>query len=132
MNTQVEPHSFRPLRPWDMRRGGRCRHCYAPMFAHPMHCWVRARPMGDKSKAELSFDALTALDSTQAHGEAAPSPDALFDAARELHRDLAKLWIGGGFPQGVYDSWRGLGAALQKSSPLAALDPTQTHGGSDA
>lgn len=60
MSTDTSPHAFRPLRPWDaLRPSGRCRHCYAPRFAHPMHCWVQARPYGDKSPAELSFAALS-------------------------------------------------------------------------
>lgn len=102
-----------------------------------------------------SVEKWRALDSTQTH--AAPEREKLermlddtadelnavaderrklFVTARELHRDLAKLWIGGDFPRGVYDSWRGLGTALGEASPLTALqeqkaDSTQTHGGSD-
>ncbi len=56
----ADPHKFSPLRPWDLRSGGRCKHCLAPMSAHPMHCEVRARPEGDKRPAELSFNALSA------------------------------------------------------------------------
>jgi hypothetical protein len=58
-NTQTGPHSFRPLRWWDAFRGnGRCRHCLIPRSAHPVHGWIRARALGDKRKAELSFEAL--------------------------------------------------------------------------
>lgn len=57
--TQTRPHAFRPIRPWDLRGGGRCRHCYLPMNAHPIHFWARARPLGDKRKAELSFEYLS-------------------------------------------------------------------------
>jgi hypothetical protein len=57
--TESGPHSFRPLSIVDLiRRNGRCLHCYAPRFAHPMHGWVRARPLGDRTKAELSFESL--------------------------------------------------------------------------
>lgn len=59
MSVDTSPHSFHPLRFWDaLHSGGRCRHCYAPRLAHPMRCWVASRPIGDKSKAELSFEAL--------------------------------------------------------------------------
>jgi hypothetical protein len=58
MTTKTSPHKFFPLRPWDIRPNGRCRHCYAPKNAHPMHCWVLARPLGDKRKAELTFEML--------------------------------------------------------------------------
>lgn len=57
-NTTVAPHKFRPLRPWDIRAGGRCRACFLPMNAHPTHYWAPARPYGDKSKAELTWSAL--------------------------------------------------------------------------
>jgi hypothetical protein len=57
--TTVEPHSFRPLRPWDMRSGGRCRYCLLPAHAHPIHYWAPARPIGDKRKAELSYATLS-------------------------------------------------------------------------
>lgn len=43
---QVGPHRFRPLRPWDVRGGGRCRACYLPKSAHPIHCYVPSRPLG--------------------------------------------------------------------------------------
>ena len=57
--TQTGPHRFRPLRWWDaLHAGGRCRHCLIPRHAHPVRCWVGARALGDKRKAELSFDAL--------------------------------------------------------------------------
>lgn len=55
----VDAHSFRPLKPWDaLHGGGRCKRCYVPRSDHPIHGWVRARPLGDKSKAELSWEAL--------------------------------------------------------------------------
>lgn len=57
--TSTSPHSFRPLRFWDVRSNGRCRHCFLPMYAHPIHYWAPARPWGDKRKAELSFEALS-------------------------------------------------------------------------
>jgi hypothetical protein len=60
VNVDTSPHSFKPLRPWDaLYSGGRCRACFAPKYAHPMHCWVAARPLGDKRRAELSFEALS-------------------------------------------------------------------------
>lgn len=55
----TSPHGFKPLRPWDMRPGGRCRHCLLPCNAHPIHYWAPSRPLGDKRKAELSFEALS-------------------------------------------------------------------------
>lgn len=59
MPTKTSPHKFCPLRPWDiLRRNGRCAHCYAPRYAHPMHCWVAARPLGDNRPAELTFEML--------------------------------------------------------------------------
>jgi hypothetical protein len=54
----TSPHSFKPLRWWDMRKNGRCRHCFLPMDAHPIHYWAPARPLGDKRKAELSWENL--------------------------------------------------------------------------
>lgn len=59
MPTETGPHKFTPLRPWDMRPGGRCRHCLIPMSAHPVHGWIRARAIGDKRPAELTFEALS-------------------------------------------------------------------------
>lgn len=63
MNTphkvDVSPHRFKPLRAWDaLYGGGRCEACYATRSAHPMHCWVAARPFGDRRKAELTFEML--------------------------------------------------------------------------
>lgn len=56
---RTSPHAFRPLKAWDALHGnGRCRHCYLPRNAHPIHYWAPARPLGDKRKAELSWDAL--------------------------------------------------------------------------
>lgn len=57
-HTSVGPHKFTPMRLWDLRGGGRCRACFLPMNAHPVHCWVPSRPLGDKSKAELSWQTL--------------------------------------------------------------------------
>lgn len=57
-NVTVSPHSFKPLRPWDLRGGGRCRACLLPMNAHPIHYWAPARAIGDKRRAELSWKAL--------------------------------------------------------------------------
>ena len=54
----TSPHKFVPLRPWDIRPGGRCRHCFIPRNAHPIHYWAPARPYGDKSKAVLSWESL--------------------------------------------------------------------------
>jgi hypothetical protein len=54
-----EPHSFRPLRPWDLRSGGRCQHCYLPMHAHPVHYDAPVRGYGDMRKAELNIAALS-------------------------------------------------------------------------
>lgn len=56
--TTVSPHTFKPLRPLDMRSNGRCRACYLPMHAHPIHYWAPGRPLGDKRKAEMSWKAL--------------------------------------------------------------------------
>jgi hypothetical protein len=58
MSTTVAPHTFTPLRFWDARPGGRCRRCYLPCSAHPIHAWVPARPVGDKEKAALTFENL--------------------------------------------------------------------------
>lgn len=59
MNVQAGPHKFRPYRWWDaLHRMGRCADCYAPRFAHPIHFWIRARPLGDGTRAELSFEVL--------------------------------------------------------------------------
>lgn len=59
-SNEVEPHRFRPLRLRDaFYGGGRCRHCRVPMSAHPIHCYVAARPLGDKSRAELTWEALS-------------------------------------------------------------------------
>lgn len=56
---RVAPHPFRPLRWWDrLLQFGRCRHCYLPCFAHPVTCYVPARPLGDRSGAEVSWDSL--------------------------------------------------------------------------
>lgn len=41
------PHSFQPVRWWDNRNIGRCRHCYLPRFMHPVKYWTEARPLGD-------------------------------------------------------------------------------------
>jgi hypothetical protein len=58
--TATGPHTFRPLRWWDaLRSNGRCAHCYIPRSAHPVHGWIRARPLGDKRKAELTFEAMS-------------------------------------------------------------------------
>lgn len=54
----TSPHHFKPLRPWDMRSGGRCRHCLLPCHAHPVHYWAPARAIGDKRKAAITWDAL--------------------------------------------------------------------------
>lgn len=54
----AEPHRFRPIRLWDIRSNGRCIRCYVPMSAHPIHCRVRARPIGDRTPARLSFETL--------------------------------------------------------------------------
>lgn len=54
------PHTFRPLRPWDLRSNGRCRHCLLPMHAHPVHAWVVARPLGDRRRAEVKWENLSA------------------------------------------------------------------------
>lgn len=59
MPNTVSPHSFKPLRPWDIRTNGRCRRCLLPRFAHPIHYWAPARAIGDKSKAELTWEALS-------------------------------------------------------------------------
>ena len=58
MPDSTSPHSFRPLRLWDLRPSGRCRRCYLPMDSHPIHYWAPARTVGDKRSAELSFKAL--------------------------------------------------------------------------
>lgn len=51
----VGPHSFRPFRWWDaLFRNGRCAGCYFPRHGHPMHCWVAARHLHDKTR--LSWD----------------------------------------------------------------------------
>lgn len=55
---QVGPHSFKPLRPWDLRSNGRCQGCLLPKLAHPVHCWVPARAWGDKRAAELTWESL--------------------------------------------------------------------------
>ena len=57
MTNQVGPHGFRP-RGW---RFWICTHCYAPRAAHPMHAWVKARPLGDNRYVRidtLSFEDL--------------------------------------------------------------------------
>jgi hypothetical protein len=55
----TSPHRFRPLRWWDAFRGpGRCRHCLLPRDAHPIHYWAPARALGDKTKAELTWENL--------------------------------------------------------------------------
>jgi hypothetical protein len=60
MSDAVSPHTFRPLQPWDaLRRNGRCKRCFLPRVAHPIHnAWVPARPLGDKRRAELSWENL--------------------------------------------------------------------------
>lgn len=50
--TDVGPHGFDPIAPWDRKRShGRCRACYLPRAAHPT-AWVAARPYGDHSRAD--------------------------------------------------------------------------------
>lgn len=62
----TEPHRFAALRFADrLYPNGRCAHCYAPKWAHPVHAWVLARPVDDHSPAELSFESL--------HAEGAPA-----------------------------------------------------------
>lgn len=66
------PHKFRPLRPWDLRRNGRCSHCYLPRWAHPVHCWVPARPLGSRRRAEVTWENL--------HGTARTLPREPYDS----------------------------------------------------
>jgi hypothetical protein len=58
-SVSTSPHGFRPLKPWDaLRSSGRCRHCLLPRYAHPVHYWAPARALGDRSKAEVSWENL--------------------------------------------------------------------------
>lgn len=62
MPTNVSPHGFKPIRFWDLlHKNGRCNRCKLPRFAHPIHYWAPARPMYDKSKAELNWENLHGL-----------------------------------------------------------------------
>lgn len=56
--TTTAPHSFRQLTPWDIGPNGRCRHCFLPCNAHPIHYWAPARPVGDRRPASMSWEAL--------------------------------------------------------------------------
>jgi len=57
MPISVGPHKFKPIRIWDrMHKWGRCQACFLPKFAHPVHYWVRARPLFDRSEADLGDD----------------------------------------------------------------------------
>jgi len=70
--TTVSPHKFKPLRPWDIRPGGRCRRCLLPCNAHPIHYPAPARPLGDKRAAELTFEALSGKPAKADHPDAVP------------------------------------------------------------
>jgi hypothetical protein len=49
----VSSHEFDPIRFWDkLYEGGRCRACFAPKYAHPTELWERARPRGNKDRAD--------------------------------------------------------------------------------
>jgi hypothetical protein len=53
---KTSPHKFKPIRIWDRtHKNGRCRHCFLPKFAHPVRGWVLARPLFDKSEADLGM-----------------------------------------------------------------------------
>lgn len=53
---QSGPHKFSSIRWWDaLSAGGRCKHCFLPRHAHPVHRWVRARPWGDHRRADVSW-----------------------------------------------------------------------------
>lgn len=46
MCTDVSPHRFSPYRWYDrFWSNGRCKHCLLPQEAHPVHCWMTARPL---------------------------------------------------------------------------------------
>jgi hypothetical protein len=54
MPISVGPHDFKALKFWDRwRKNGRCEDCFLPKFAHPVHYWSRARPLFDRSEADL-------------------------------------------------------------------------------
>jgi hypothetical protein len=55
---RVGPHRFRPLGLRDTVSGGRCRDCLLPREAHPVRCFVVARPLGDKSRGVISWETL--------------------------------------------------------------------------
>lgn len=61
VGTDVEPHSFRTLFFTDIFPNGRCRHCYFPRSAHPIHAWVPARFLGDNRRFSLADAAIAAL-----------------------------------------------------------------------
>jgi hypothetical protein len=57
--TTTSPHQFKPLRWWDrLRQNGHCFHCLLPQSVHPVNYWAPARALGDKSKAETSWEDL--------------------------------------------------------------------------
>jgi hypothetical protein len=58
------PHRFKPLRPWDIRPEGRCRHCYLPSYIHPVRSWTAARQ--DMRAAEVTWETLADWSSSSA------------------------------------------------------------------
>jgi hypothetical protein len=51
----VGPHEFDPLRRPAISDNARCRACYLPEGAHPVEGWTRARPLGDRRRADFRF-----------------------------------------------------------------------------
>lgn len=53
MSTKVGPHEYSPINLLDrlLGDGGRCVACYAPKRAHPVDCYVTARPIGSSAPA---------------------------------------------------------------------------------
>lgn len=55
MTAIAGPHGFTALGLLDaFLPSGRCRHCFIPRAQHPIHCWLLARPLGDKRRMTWS------------------------------------------------------------------------------
>jgi len=68
----VGPHGFHPQGLLGWRR---CRHCYLPRDAHPVHCWVPSRPLGDKTPAALTWENLHGPDAGEGEKGAVTTSD---------------------------------------------------------
>ena len=82
--TDCSPHRFRPLRFWDaFLEEGLCRCCVLPRHAHPIHCWMTARSIGDTRRYKWGTVLRSRLDA--AKDEATSLLDSLWPELEKLN-----------------------------------------------